>query len=51
MNMRPPAKAPPQLTAAVNARLARIESKLTALMKHAGMTTDGRNPLPEGKKK
>lgn len=27
-------------------RLARIESRLVQLMKHEGMTSDGRSPLP-----
>lgn len=29
-------------------RLRRIESRLVSLMKHEGMTHDGRAPLPEG---
>lgn len=39
----PAAKPPPD----VQKQLTRIESKLVQLMKHVGMTTDGRKPLRE----
>lgn len=35
----------PVTLADMNARLARIESRLVALMKYQGMKTDGRNEL------
>ena len=35
----------------VMGRLTRIESKVTALMKHSGMETDGRNPIKDRKPK
>lgn len=31
----------------VISRLKRIESRIVQLMKHVGMVSDGRNPLPE----
>ena len=43
---KPGAKPAPDL----HKQLTRIESKLVQLMKHVGMTTDGRKPLTEEKK-
>jgi hypothetical protein len=44
----PPCTPPPEPEKAdVVRRLTRIESKLVQLMKHSGMTTDGRAPLHE----
>jgi hypothetical protein len=43
---RPPPRAAPVSLADVYDRLVRVEARLVQLMKHEGMTTDGRAPLP-----
>lgn len=46
---RPARSVTPGSGTADSARLARIESRLVQLMKHLGMTSDGRVHLPEDK--
>lgn len=49
MSLKPAKPSPPAAKPApdVAKQLTRIESKLVQLMKHVGMTNDGRKPLRE----
>lgn len=45
-NTKPFRRSPPLTLTELGLRVTRIESRLVALMKHVGMTTDGRRELP-----